>query len=94
MWVWYSGSWAYTGSSPTKVSIVTYYRTGGGTLADPYVWHTWQASPLFPPTPTGIWNLGYFTTAPVPTGANAASFGMAMAGVGSLTTDDYAMTIN
>jgi peptidoglycan/xylan/chitin deacetylase (PgdA/CDA1 family) len=94
MWVWYSGSWSYTGSSPTKVSIVTYYRTGSGTVADPYVWHTWQASPLFPPTPTGTWNLAYLTSAPVPAGANAVSFGMAIAGVGTLATDDYAMTVN
>jgi peptidoglycan/xylan/chitin deacetylase (PgdA/CDA1 family) len=88
MWVWYTGSWAYSGSSPTKVSIVTYYRDSAGT------WHTWQASPLFPPTPTGTWNLAYFKTAALPTGATAISYGLAIAGVGNLTTDDYTMTMN
>jgi peptidoglycan/xylan/chitin deacetylase (PgdA/CDA1 family) len=88
MWIWYTGSWVYSGSNPTKVSIVTYYRNSAG------AWVTWQASPLFPPTPTGTWNLAYFKTAALPAGATAISFGLAIAGVGNLTTDDYAMTMN
>jgi peptidoglycan/xylan/chitin deacetylase (PgdA/CDA1 family) len=86
MWVWYKGSWAYSGSNPTKVSIVTYYRNSSGT------WVTWQASPLMPPTAS--WNLANFMSAPLPAGATAVSFGLAISGVGTLFTDDYAMIMN
>jgi peptidoglycan/xylan/chitin deacetylase (PgdA/CDA1 family) len=86
MWVWYKGSWAYSGANPTKVSIATYYRNSAGT------WVFWQASPLMPPTAS--WNLANFTSAPLPAGATAVSFGLAISGVGNLTTDDYAMVMN
>jgi peptidoglycan/xylan/chitin deacetylase (PgdA/CDA1 family) len=86
MWVWYTGSWPYQGATPTKVSIVTYYRNSAGT------WVTWQASPLL--APTSFWNLANFTSAPLPAGATAVSFGLAIAGTGTLTTDDYAMAVN
>ena len=85
MWVWYKGSWAYSGSNP-KVSIVTYYRNSAGT------WVTWQASPLL--APTASWTLANFTSAPLPAGATAVSFGLAISGVGNVTTDDYAMVMN
>jgi peptidoglycan/xylan/chitin deacetylase (PgdA/CDA1 family) len=85
MWVGYKGSWAYQGTA-TKVSIVTYYRNGSGQ------WLYWQASPLYPPT--SAYNLAYFTTAPLPAGATAVSFGLAIQGVGMLITDDYAMVQN
>jgi hypothetical protein len=86
MWVWYKGSWAYSGSAPTKVSIVTYYKNSSG------VWTYWQASPLV--APTSQWALAYFVTAPLPAGATAVSYGLAISGVGNLTTDDYAMAMN
>jgi peptidoglycan/xylan/chitin deacetylase (PgdA/CDA1 family) len=86
MWVWYKGSWAFSGSSPTKVSIATYYRNAAGS------WVYWQSSPLF--APTSSWNLANFTSAPMPAGATAISFGLTMAGPGSLTTDDYAIAMN
>jgi peptidoglycan/xylan/chitin deacetylase (PgdA/CDA1 family) len=86
MWVWYKGSWAYSGATPTKVSIATYYRNSAGT------WVFWQASPLMPPTAS--WNLANFTSAPLPAGATAVSFGLAISGVGNVTTDDYAMVMN
>jgi peptidoglycan/xylan/chitin deacetylase (PgdA/CDA1 family) len=86
MWVWYKGNWAYSGSSPTKVSIATYYKNSSG------VWTYWQGSPLV--APTSAWTLAYFVTAPLPAGATAVSFGLAIAGVGNLTTDDYAMLMN
>jgi peptidoglycan/xylan/chitin deacetylase (PgdA/CDA1 family) len=86
VWVWYKGSWAYSGANPTKVSIVTYYRNSSGT------WVTWQSSPLMPPT--SFWNLASFTSAPLPAGATAISFGLAISGVGNLTTDDYTMVMN
>jgi peptidoglycan/xylan/chitin deacetylase (PgdA/CDA1 family) len=86
MWVWYKGSWAFSGPSPTKVSLVTYYLSSAGT------WTYWQASPLV--APSSSWNLASFTSAPLPAGATAVSFGLAVAGVGTLTTDDYALTMN
>jgi peptidoglycan-N-acetylglucosamine deacetylase len=86
MWVWYKGSWPYQGSSPTKVSIATYYKNSSG------VWTYWQGSPLV--APTSSWTLAYFQTAPLPAGATAVSYGLAISGVGTLTTDDYAMTMN
>jgi peptidoglycan/xylan/chitin deacetylase (PgdA/CDA1 family) len=86
MWVWYKGSWAFSGPSPTKVSIATYYRNAAGS------WIYWQSSPLF--APTSSWNLASFTSAPLPAGATAISFGMALSGAGSLTTDDYALAMN
>lgn len=82
-WVWYKGSWAYSGSAPTKVSIVTYYRSASG------VWTYWQASPLV--APTSSWTLANFVTATLPAGATALSFGLAIAGNGTLITDDYAL---
>jgi len=85
-WVWYKGSWAYSGSSPTKVSITTYYKNSSG------VWTYWQASPLV--APSSSWTLANFVTAPLPAGATAISFGLAISGVGNLTTDDYALAVN
>jgi peptidoglycan/xylan/chitin deacetylase (PgdA/CDA1 family) len=83
LWVWYTGSWNYSGTNPTKVSIATYYRNPSG------AWVYWQGSPLLAPTTS--WNLANFQTAPLPAGATAISFGLAIQGVGTLTTDDYAM---
>lgn len=85
MWVNYKGSWAYQGSSVTKVSITTYYKDANG------AWQYWSASPLVPPSST--WNLAYYKTPVLPSGATAVSFGLAISGVGTLTTDDYTMTV-
>jgi peptidoglycan/xylan/chitin deacetylase (PgdA/CDA1 family) len=86
MWVWYKGTWDYSGSSATKVSIASYYRNASG------VWTYWQASPLV--SPSSSWNLANFTSAPLPAGATAVSFGLAIQGNGTLTTDDYALAMN
>jgi peptidoglycan/xylan/chitin deacetylase (PgdA/CDA1 family) len=86
MWAWYKGSWAFSGPSPTKVSIATYYRNASGS------WVYWQSSPLF--APTSSWNLANFTSAPLPAGATAISFGLTISGPGTLTTDDYALAMN
>jgi hypothetical protein len=86
MWVWYKGNWSWSGSSPTKVSIATYYRNAAG------AWVYWQSSPLY--APSSSWNLAYFASAPLPAGATAISFGLTMSGPGSLTTDDYALAVN
>ena len=83
MWAWYKGSWASSGRSATKVSIATYYRNAAGS------WVYWQSSPLL--APTSAWTLASFTSAPLPAGATAVSFGLAMSGAGTVTTDDYAL---
>ena len=86
MWVWYKGAWAFSGPSPTKVSIATYYRNAAG------AWVYCQSSPLL--APTSSWTLASLSSAPLPAGATAISFGLTIAGTGSLTTDDYALAIN
>lgn len=83
LWVWYMGDWSIYGSSPTKVSIATYYRNASGT------WVYWQGSPLY--APSSAWNLANFVTAPLPDGASAISYGLAIQGNGSLIVDDFAM---
>jgi peptidoglycan/xylan/chitin deacetylase (PgdA/CDA1 family) len=91
LWVWYKGNFPDVGAAQTKVSIATYYRTGTGTGA---VWNYWQGGPLMPSTAGTFWNAAYFVTAPLPANATAMSFGLAINGVGSITTDDYFMAAN
>jgi hypothetical protein len=86
MWVWYKGDWAFAGAAPTRVSIASYYRNAAG------AWIYWQSGPLVPPT--SRWNLASFTSAPLPAGATAISFGLAIHGAGTVTTDDYALAVN
>jgi peptidoglycan/xylan/chitin deacetylase (PgdA/CDA1 family) len=86
MWIWYKGSWTFSGPSQTKVSIATYYRNAAGS------WVFWQSSPLL--APTSAWTLASFTSAPLPPGATAVSFGLAISGAGTVTTDDYALAAN
>jgi len=86
MWAWYKGSWGFSGPSPTKVSIATYYRNAAG------AWVYWQSSPLL--APTSAWNLASFSSAPLPAGATGISFGLAIAGPGTITTDDYALAMS
>jgi len=83
-WVWYKGAWSYSGPTPTKVSIATYYRNSAGT------WTYWAASPTY--APSSAWNLANFVTPPLPAGATAVSFGLAINGKGTLVTDDYTLT--
>jgi hypothetical protein len=85
MWAWYKGTWPYLGASATKVSFATYYRNAAGT------WVYWQSSPLL--APTSGWTLASFTSAALPAGASAISFGLAIHGPGTLTTDDYALAL-
>jgi len=86
MWAWYKGDWAFSGVVPTKVSIATYYRNAAGS------WIYWQASPLL--APTSAWTLASFTSTALPAGATAISFGLAIQGPGTVTTDDYALAVN
>ncbi|WIM94989.1 polysaccharide deacetylase family protein [Actinoplanes oblitus] len=82
-WVWYKGAWAFTGTTPTKVSIATYYRNAAGT------WTYWASSPTY--APSSVWNLANYVTPPLPAGATAISFGLAINGKGTLITDDYTL---
>jgi peptidoglycan/xylan/chitin deacetylase (PgdA/CDA1 family) len=91
LWVWYKGNFQDTGSGATKVSIATYYRTGSGSTA---TWNYWQSGPLMPSTGGSFWNAAYFVTAPLPSNATAVSYGLAITGVGSVTTDDYFIAPN
>jgi peptidoglycan/xylan/chitin deacetylase (PgdA/CDA1 family) len=88
VWTWYRGSWAGYGAStdPTKVTLALYYRDSSS------VWHYWVGSPVYPPSST--WNLASMQSPPLPAGATAVSYGMAIQGVGTLVTDDYAMAVS
>jgi peptidoglycan/xylan/chitin deacetylase (PgdA/CDA1 family) len=86
LWEWYKGSWSGYGLSTdsTKVSFAVYYRDSND------VWKYWTGSPLI--APSSSWTLASYTTPPLPAGATGVSFGLAIAGNGSLTVDDAAMT--
>jgi peptidoglycan/xylan/chitin deacetylase (PgdA/CDA1 family) len=88
VWTWYRGSWAGYGASTdaTKVTLALYYLDSSG------AWHYWTGSPVFPPSST--WTLASMQSPPLPAGATAVSYGMAIQGVGTLATDDYAMAVS
>jgi peptidoglycan/xylan/chitin deacetylase (PgdA/CDA1 family) len=72
----------YESSAPTQYAL--YYRTPSGR------WTYWTSSSRFPPSRD--WVQASWTTPPVPDDAAGLAFGLALVSVGSLTTDDYAMT--
>jgi peptidoglycan/xylan/chitin deacetylase (PgdA/CDA1 family) len=82
-WLWYKGNWPTSGSAATKVCMITYYRDSSGT------WQYWQTGSCVAPAST--WKLARFVTAPLPAGASAVSFGLALMGKGTLITDDYSL---
>ncbi len=75
------GAW-YQSNQP--VHIVLYYKNSSGS------WVYWTQSPVF--AASGTWAQASWTTPAVPAGATAIGFGVNLAAVGSLTTDDYTMT--
>lgn len=77
--VWYKGSWA----SGVRVKMSFFYRSSTG------VWTFWDNGPAL--TATGTWAQTLVTTPPVPGGATNISFGVALAGVGDLTVDDFTL---
>lgn len=83
-WLWYRGAWPTDGASRTRVGIVTYYRDARGH------WQYWQSGPAI--APADAWKLTDFLTAPLPRGATAISFGLAISGKGMVLTDDYSMS--
>jgi hypothetical protein len=71
----------YKSTGPTQ--FVTYYRNTVGK------WFYWTSGPSLPAA--GEWTQASWTTPAVPSGATAVSFGLNLATVGSLTTDDYSL---
>ncbi len=69
----------YHGTVRTQYSV--YYRTPQGR------WVYWTSSPFF--APTTQWALASWRTPALPADGSAVSFGLAVADVGTLTTDDY-----
>ena len=53
------------------------------------MWHYWTAGPYLPASED--FTQADWTTPPVPDGATALSFGLALLGNGELATDDYAL---
>lgn len=69
----------YRGTVRTQFSV--YYRTPVGR------WVYWTSSPFFPAKTQ--WTKATWRTPALPGGGSAVSFGLAIADVGTLTTDDY-----
>lgn len=91
LWIGYTGTWP-RGGNGSRVAVVTYYRTGSGTLANPYVWHYWQTGPLVSTAVAST--TAYFTTSALPAGANGASFGLTIKGNGTLTVSRFTAVAN
>jgi peptidoglycan/xylan/chitin deacetylase (PgdA/CDA1 family) len=82
-WLWYRGSWPVSGAAATKVCMITYYRESSG------AWNYWETGRCVEPSST--WKIASFVTEPLPAGASAVSFGLALMGKGTLVTDDYSL---
>jgi hypothetical protein len=74
------GAW-YKSSLPTQLDV--YYRDQIGN------WHYWRSSPRFAAAAT--WQHASWTTPGAPAGATAISFGLAVGGVGQITTTSYSL---
>ena len=72
----------YESTVNTQFSV--YYRTPTGR------WQYWISSPFF--APSGMWSKASWQTPALPADASAISFGLAVSAVGTLTTDDYALS--
>ncbi len=79
----YTLSGWYNSTIPTQ--IVVFYRTSTG------VWQYWQSSVFF--AANSNWTQASYTTPAIPAGATAISFGFALEGIGTVITDDYAMSL-
>ena len=78
----YLASAWYQSSVPTRF-VFSYRDANGG-------WHSWTQSPQF--AASSSWAQAVWATPAVPAGATALSFGMDIAAVGTLTTDDYSLS--
>lgn len=74
--VWYE--------TDVKATITLFYRDATGR------WVYWTSSPTWPTSTT--WHDASWTTPPAPSDAKALSFGMTIAQVGTITTDDYVVS--
>ncbi len=70
--------------STVATGFVAYYRTSAG------AWVYWTSGPTV--ASAANWTQATFTTPALPAGATHISFGLYLAAVGTLVTDDYAMT--
>jgi hypothetical protein len=75
--VWYE--------STADANFTVFYRDKLGR------WLYWTSSKTF--RPAHHWSLASFALPPVPVGATALSFGLTIASNGSITTDDYSLTL-
>ncbi|HUX91224.1 MAG TPA: Ig-like domain-containing protein [Gallionellaceae bacterium] len=71
--------------STVPSAFVVFYRTSAG------AWRYWTASPSVAATTN--WTQAVYTTPAIPAGATHLSFGLYLSTVGTLVTDDYAMTL-
>jgi peptidoglycan/xylan/chitin deacetylase (PgdA/CDA1 family) len=70
-----------TAKSTAITQFALYYRDANN------MWFYWTSSPWIAPLPA--WTVTTFVTPPVPTGAVAVTFGLALIQNGTLATDDY-----
>ena len=73
----------YTSTVPS--AFVVFYRTSAG------VWKYWATSPGV--AAAASWAQATYTTPVIPAGVTHLSFGLYLSAVGTLVTDDYAMTL-
>ena len=69
--------------STTFSTVILFYLDANG------VWQYWRNGPNLPAS--NDWAKMTYYTGPLPTGVQAISFGIALANVGTLTTDEYSM---
>jgi peptidoglycan/xylan/chitin deacetylase (PgdA/CDA1 family) len=79
--VWYKGSWGPS----AEVRLTMYYRNSSG------AWVYWTSAPTLSAVSTWT-QTPLYTTPAVPAGATGLSYGLALAGIGSLMTDDYTLS--
>jgi len=75
------GIW-YKSTVPTR--LVLFYRKANG------VWQFWTESAESPPST--VWRQFVWQAPEIPDGATRLTFGLQVANIGTLTTDDYSMT--
>ncbi len=78
----YRASVWYRSTAPSR--IIAYYRDSGGT------WRVWFGGPWLPAS--AGWVQTSLDSPAVPAGATHLSYGLALSSVGTLVTDDYALT--
>ncbi|HEX3947325.1 MAG TPA: hypothetical protein VHW47_06445, partial [Acidimicrobiales bacterium] len=78
----YTASVYYESTIPVFITVYARSATDG-------TWAYLTQTPVFPASST--WTPATFTTPPVPAGDNGLSFGMTIAGVGTLSTSNYSL---